>query len=173
VLVIGAGPVGLAVALWARFFGARSVVVSEFSESRRAMASRLGATATVDGRGQVAEAFAEHAGGPPDVVFECVGVPGMLMQCVELAPARSRIVVAGVCMEPDAFLPVAALLKELSFHFVLAYHHRDWRLTLDMLEAGRIDASPMVTDVVDLAGLPTAFEALKKPTTQCKVLVEP
>lgn len=173
VLVVGAGPVGLAVTLWARFFGVRSVVVSELSEARREMAAKLGATSVVDGGSDVASAFADHAGGPPDVVFECVGLPGMLMQCGTLAGSRSRVIVAGVCMESDTIFPMAGILKELSFHFVLGYHQRDWRLTLDMLEAGRVDASAMVTDVVDLAGLPSAFEALKQPTTQSKVLVEP
>lgn len=173
VLIIGAGPVGLAVSLWARFFGARSVVVSELSEGRRALADRLGATAAVDGKDDVATAFADHAGGPPDVVFECVGVPGMLMKSVELAPSRGKVVVAGVCMEPDTIMPLAAMIKELQLNFVLAYRRQDFELTLELLDQKRIEGASMVTDVIGLADLPEAFEALRTPSTQCKVLVEP
>ncbi len=173
VLIIGAGPIGLAVALWARFFGARSVVVSEVSAQRRKLASEIGATAVLDGAGDVAAGFADHAGGPPDVVFECVGAPGLLMQCVGLLPQRGKLIVAGVCMEPDTIVPVMAVIKEIQLNFVLGYLKPDFQLTLDMLASGRIRADALVTDVVDLAGLPSAFEALRTPSTQCKVIVEP
>jgi len=174
VLVIGAGPIGLATALWARFQGARSVVISEKAPGRLALAEKFGATATIDASKEiVADAFARAAGGPPDVIFECVGVPGMIQQCVGLAPARSRVVVVGVCMHPDTFMPGLAILKELTLKFVVAYRKADFRLTVDMLDAERIAAEGMVTDVVGLDGFCDAFEALKKPTTQCKVLLEP
>jgi threonine dehydrogenase-like Zn-dependent dehydrogenase len=48
VLVIGGGPIGLAVSLWSRFFGARAVVMSEKAEGRRELAGRFGATDAID-----------------------------------------------------------------------------------------------------------------------------
>jgi len=174
VLVIGAGPIGLATALWARFFGARSVVVSETAPARLALAARFGATHGIDaGRENVAGAFQEATGSTPHLIFECVGVPGLLQQCIMLAPARARIVVVGVCMRPDTILPAMAILKELSLDFVVGYRRLDFELTVDMLDAERIASRPMITDVVGLDALPAAFEALKQPTTQCKVLVTP
>lgn len=174
VLVIGAGPIGLSVALWAHFFGARSVVVSEMSAGRRELAGKLGASHLVDASSQdVATAFAEHTGGAPDVIFECVGIPGMLMQCIGLAPSRGKVVVAGVCIEPDNVLPVLAILKELQFNFVLGYQKSHFEFTLEMLASDRIRALDMVTQIVDLPGLPASFEALKTPGDQCKVVVEP
>jgi (R,R)-butanediol dehydrogenase/meso-butanediol dehydrogenase/diacetyl reductase len=174
VLVIGAGPIGLATALWARFQGARSVVVSEKAEGRLALAERFGATATIDAsKEMVASAFAKAAGGPPDVIFECVGVPGMIQQCLGLVPARGRVVVVGVCMQPDTFFPGMAILKEVTLKFVVAYRKPDFQLTIDMLDAERITAEGMVTDVVSLDDFSDAFEALKKPTHQCKVMLEP
>ena len=174
VLVLGAGPIGLATVLWARFLGAREVVVSELAPGRLALAEDFGATAGVDAsRENVASAFQRATGGQPDVIFECVGVPGLLQQCIMLAPPRGRIVVVGACMQPDTIVPVMAVVKEVSLHFVIAYRRSDFQFTLDMLDAERIHAEDMVTDVVGLSGLPEAFEALKRPTSQCKVMLEP
>jgi len=174
VLVVGAGPIGLAVALWARFLGARHVVVSERAPDRRALADRFGATGTVDpAADDVATAFADLAGAAPDTVFECVGVKGLLQECLGLAAPRASVVVVGVCMEPDTLVPALGVAKELSLYFVVAYRRRDFELTLALLEQGRIPSTEMITDVVGLDDFPGAFEALKQPTTQCKVMLEP
>ena len=173
VMVMGAGPIGLAVTLWARFFGARTILVSEPAPGRRAMAEAMGATHAVDGATAAAPLLAEMPRGGADVIFECVGVPGLLAQCVGLAAVRSKVVVAGVCMQPDPWVPGVAVVKELQLQFVLAYRKSDFQLTLDMMSQGRIDPGPMVTDRVPLSEMPEAFESLKRPSTQCKVLVEP
>src|SRR5574342_491058 len=174
VLVIGAGPIGLCVALWSRFFGARAVVVSEKAPGRRDLAARFGATDAIDPASEdVASTFAKRAGGPPDVVFECVGVRGLIQESMTLARDRGRVVVVGVCVVPDTFMPATGILKELDLRFAIAYQRRDFELTLSLLEQGRISSEAMVTDVVDLARFPAAFEALKQPSTQCKVSLEP
>jgi (R,R)-butanediol dehydrogenase/meso-butanediol dehydrogenase/diacetyl reductase len=174
VLVIGAGPIGLAVTAWARCFGARTVMVSEKAPGRRALAEKFGATHVIDpGSEMPGPAFVKAAGAAPDVIFECVGVPGLIQQTILLAPPRGRIVVVGVCMQPDTLFPMIAIVKEISLHFVLGYRKQDFQLTLDMLAAGRIAGEAMITDVVGLDALPGAFEALKQPTTQCKVMLEP
>ncbi|MBK1659056.1 zinc-binding dehydrogenase [Paracraurococcus ruber] len=174
VLVTGAGPIGLAVALLARLEGAGAVVVSEPAPARRERAARLGATAVLDpGAAPLAEAFRAAAGGPPDLIFECVGIPGMLQRMVELAPPRGRIVVVGVCMEEDRLRPRMAIRKELSLRFVLAYDRADFARVLRHVEAGAIRWEDFVTGVIGLAALPAEFEALRRPTSQVKVLVDP
>ncbi|MES2530053.1 MAG: zinc-binding dehydrogenase [Pseudomonadota bacterium] len=174
VLVIGGGPIGLAVTAFSRQAGATRVVLSEFAAGRRDMAGHFGATAAIDPAAEnVAEAFARTAGGPPDVIFECVGAPGLIQQCVELAPPRGRVVVVGVCPTEDRVVPQRAMAKELSLQFVMGYGKPDWRRVLELLDAGRVDPGPMVTDMVDLNALPAAFEALRRPTTQIKLLVRP
>jgi len=174
VLIIGAGPVGLVTALWARFFGARHVVVSEKAPGRRDLAAKFGATGVVDpSKESAATGFQKIAGAPPDVVFECVGVPGIIQQCVQNVRPRGRIVVVGVCAQPDTILPLLAIVKELRLEFVLGYRRQDFQFCLDMMSAGRIDPMPMVTGVTGLAGFPAEFEALKKPEQQCKILLDP
>lgn len=174
VLVVGAGPVGLACALWARHLGAREVVVSDPAPGRRAAAAAFGATAVLDpSREEVAPALERLTGSRPRAILECVGAPGLIAECLSFAPARGRIVVVGICMEPDSLPPFRANLKELTLRFVSFYRKQDFRYALDMLGSGRVRARALVTDRVGLEGLPEAFEALKRPTTQCKVMVEP
>lgn len=174
VLIIGAGPIGLTTTLWARHSGAREVVVSDPVAHRRELAEALGATGTIDpSREEARTGFERLARRPPNVIFECVGVPGLLQEIFAQAPPRCRVVVAGVCIRPDTIVPVVALMKELSVRFTIFYNRADFGRTLDMLRTGRIDPRPLITDVVDLAGLPGAFEALRTPTTQCKVVVRP
>jgi 2-desacetyl-2-hydroxyethyl bacteriochlorophyllide A dehydrogenase len=174
VLIMGAGPIGLAVTIFAKLAGARDVIVSEFAQSRREAAGELGATATIDPAKQdVGEAFAATAGGPPDVIFDCIGIPGMIQKCIDLSRPFGRITVVGVCMTEDKLTPVAGIFKEINIQFVLGYSKPDWRLVLDLLRSGRIDPGKMITHVIGLDQLPEAFEALRKPTTQIKVLVRP
>lgn len=172
VLILGGGPIGLTCALWARFLGAGSIGVSEPAAGRRAIALRMGATHVFDpASGSPADAFV-RVGGQPDIIVEAVGVPGMLQQAFELAPAESRLVVAGVCMQPDQILPAVPLRKELSVYFTLAYTLRDFQVCVAMLAAGRIDPSPMITGAVDLDGLPEAFAGLSRPSEQAKIVWE-
>ena len=107
------------------------------------------------------------------MIFECVGAPGLLQQCIGMVRPRGRVVVVGVCMQMDSIFPVMAVVKEIELRFVVAYRRQDFELTIEMLDRGRIPGREMVTDVVDLAAFPSAFEALKKPTSQCKVILEP
>jgi (R,R)-butanediol dehydrogenase / meso-butanediol dehydrogenase / diacetyl reductase len=159
VSVIGAGPIGLAVILFARAAGAREVAVREISQARRDLAVRFGAVT--------------EPGGEPDIIFECVGAPGLLRLCMEAAPLHGRIIVVGVCRQEDTILPRVAIRKELSFQFVLGYTREEFALVLDLLATGRIDAAPLITGVIGLDTLPDMFEALRVPGIHAKVLIDP
>jgi len=175
VMVMGAGPIGLTVALWSRFLGARDVVVSELAATRAELAKKMGATHVIqpnpgEGAEQLLEQFIAAAGGPPDVILECVGAPGLLQQCIEISAQRGKIVPVGVCEQPDSIMPFFGLVKEVNIQFAIAYTRDDFDTCVAMLAEGRIDVAPMITDVVDLEALPDAFEALRTPSHQCKVL---
>jgi 2-desacetyl-2-hydroxyethyl bacteriochlorophyllide A dehydrogenase len=173
VLVIGAGPIGLAVTLFARVAGARHVVVSEIAPVRREHAVGLGAAVVDPAAEPVAAAYARIAGGAPDIIFECVGVQSMLRQCIDIAPLHGRIIVVGVCRQEDTLLPRVALRKELSIQFVLGYSREEFGLVLDLVAAGHIDPAPLITGVIGLRELPAMFEALRKPSPHAKVLIDP
>ena len=105
--------------------------------------------------------------------MEAVGKPGILQTCIETAAHQGRVAVVGICSGPDPIIPVFASLKELTMTFPVYYRHKDYAHTLAMIEQGRIDPAPFITHTVDLEGLPEAFEAIKSPTDQCKVMVQP
>jgi len=174
VLVLGGGPVGQAIAVWAKHFGASDVIVSDPVAHRRQLAERAGASATIDpNAGDVAESFAELTGVRPRVVIECVGVPGMIQHAIELAESDGHVTVVGMCLGPDEFVPRLAMSKGLSARFVLLYEESDYDLTIRTLARGALDYRALITDVISLDQLPERFEALKHPTTECKVIIEP
>ncbi|HSM95972.1 MAG TPA: zinc-binding dehydrogenase [Rhizomicrobium sp.] len=172
VLVIGAGPVGLAVMLWAKFLGARHVIVSEKADVRKQMAAKFGATDAVDPNMPLTPQVEKIAGKGPDIIFECVGAPGLINSAMLDAPRGCRIVIAGVCQQPDTIMPLMGIVKELELQFVLGYRPTDFDYVIGMIASDRVNVDHMITDVVTLDALPSAFEALRKPSHQCKVMLE-
>jgi threonine dehydrogenase-like Zn-dependent dehydrogenase len=109
----------------------------------------------------------------PAVVFEAVGVPGVINDVFQRAPRGSRLIVAGVCMEPDTVLPFFGTAKEINVQFVLAYDPAEFAESLRAIAEGGIDVGPLITGEVGLDGVSAAFDELAKPDTQCKILVLP
>ena len=212
-VVVGCGPIGLAVILMLKARGVRTVIASDFSPGRRALAEVCGADVVIDPGAespwtgfeqsryitdanhlfdlaldtmgklrkvpllpwwQVIRA-AEAAGATPTgpVVFECVGVPGIIDDIVTNAPLASRVVVVGVCMEPDTIRPAMAINKEIDLRFVFAYQPHEFREALHLIAEGKVDPTPLVTATVGLDGVAGAFDALADPERHAKILIDP
>src|SRR5262249_19772256 len=78
-LVLGCGPVGLAVIAALHLRGIEPIVASDYSPARRALATAMGAHEVVDPAAEPAFAAWTRAGnGKPLVVFEAIGVPGII-----------------------------------------------------------------------------------------------
>jgi threonine dehydrogenase-like Zn-dependent dehydrogenase len=107
------------------------------------------------------------------VIFECVGVPGMIDQLITTAPIFSRVVVVGVCMQPDRIRPVMAINKEIDLRFVLGYTPIEFHEALRLLAEGNVDAAPLLTGQVGLDGVAAAFTALADPERHAKILIDP
>lgn len=211
-IVIGCGPVGLGVILMLKASGVRTVVASDLSPARRALAQACGADVVVDpadgspftattGHGHLEDIpaalelavgtreklgrlpvgwwhtwrLAERLGAAPKhpVIFECVGVPGVIQQMIEGAPAWARIVVVGVCMETDRFEPFLGIVKQTSLQFVLAYDAEEFARSLHHIAEGMIDVAPMITATIGLDGVRDAFAELASPDRHAKIVVEP
>jgi threonine dehydrogenase-like Zn-dependent dehydrogenase len=212
-IVIGCGPIGLAVICILKAHGVRTVIASDFSAGRRALATACGADTVVDPAQDSPYAAAAghgHLNGPADaldlalgtiekvqklrlpwwhvwraaeaagaatpkhpVIFECVGVPGVIESIVTGAPAFSRVVVVGVCMVTDHIRPAMAINKEIDLRFVLGYTPLEFRDTLHMLADGKVNFAPLVTGTVGLRGVAAAFDALGDPEAHAKILIDP
>jgi (R,R)-butanediol dehydrogenase/meso-butanediol dehydrogenase/diacetyl reductase len=166
VLVVGAGPVGLSVITWAARSGASELVVSDPSAVRREAAEQFGATRTVDPEVEPLEARY-------DVVIECVGLTGMTDVCVRAASLHGHVVIAGVCTKPDPYVPIMAVMKELTMDFVVYYTRREFFSVVDTLAQGTIDAEAFVSKRVGLEGANDAFTELIEAKDQRKILVLP
>lgn len=173
-LVLGCGPIGLAVVAALRARGIEPVVAADYSSRRRALAAALGAHVVVDPAVEPAvDAWRRTGGSRTLVVFEAVGVPGMLEAAMKDAPPQSRITVVGVCMEADTVYPMVGVLKELNIQFSFGYDPIEFAGTLRSIAEGDIDVTPMITGVVGVGGVPAAFEALARPEEHVKIVVEP
>lgn len=173
-VVLGCGPVGLAVIAALRLEGATTIVAADYSPSRRDLASLMGATEIIDPRGESAmEAWRRVDGRSQVVMFECVGVPNMLDEAIIAAPRRSQIVVVGVCMDVDEIRPMVAVTKELNMQFVLGYEPAEFQETLARIGSGALDVAALITGRVSLDGVAGAFKALADPGANAKILVKP
>ena len=167
-LVLGCGPIGIAIVAALRAKGVEAIVASDFSLKRRELATAMGAHQTLDAA----------QGSPfdtvkPAVVFEAVGVPGIIDDVLLRARPGTRLVVAGVCMQPDTVHPFFAIAKEINVQFVLAYTPDEFGDSLRALAEGDIDVSPLITGEVGLDAVGAAFDDLADPERHCKVLVTP
>jgi threonine dehydrogenase-like Zn-dependent dehydrogenase len=173
-LVLGCGPVGLAVIAALAQRGVEPIVASDFSTGRRALAATMGAQVTVDPAAESAfEVWTREGRGRSVVVFEAIGVPGILHEVFRDAPAQARIVVVGVCMGHDSVVPFFGISKELNVQFVLGYDPMEFAGSLQSIAEGEIDVTPMITGEVSIDGVPQAFTDLGNPEEHCKILVVP
>ena len=174
VLVIGAGPIGLAAIFWAKRAGAR-VVATASSNRRQELARAMGADAFIvpDPEQRLSRQVAKALGSAPDVVLECVGLPGMIATAIDCVRPRGLVVVLGLCLTADTFQPALAVAKEVRLQFAVVYDRKEFEITVDAFARGAVEPSTMITDVVGLDQAPVAFEALRHRTHQCKVHIAP
>jgi threonine dehydrogenase-like Zn-dependent dehydrogenase len=191
-LVIGCGPVGLAVIAALKIKGLHPIVAADYSPARRALAEKLGADIVVDpAQTQPYATWGEHAAMTPEqkaarpplqamlpalkpaLIFECVGIPGLLQQVFEGAPRDARIVVVGVCMETDRSEPMLGIMKELNVQYVIAYTPEEFAYSLRLIAEGKVDAASLVTASVGIDGVAQAFSDLANPERHTKIIIEP
>lgn len=173
VVVLGAGPIGLATAFWARRMGARRVVITDLDRLQEERSMILGATDFVAGEEDHVLQSDRILNGKADLVFECVGVPGMIAQAVEHVRLQGEIVVQGLCTQPDEFIPFRAISKECRIQFSNFFKIPEYEAALNMLASGVVEPRTMITQTISLDELPDTFEALRHRTGQCKVQVAP
>ena len=172
VTILGAGPIGLVTLLWTRQAGPKAIYVSEMSHQRTATALRLGADRVFDPAQEDPKIEIHNLNKiGPDIVFECAGVASTLQHAADIIRAGGKIVLVGLSLEPVQIEPFSWIGKEIALKASLGYSVDEFALTVDLLRQKRVDVEPLVTDIVGLGDLPEVFHALKRPTTQIKVLL--
>lgn len=211
-IVIGCGPIGLAVITALKAKGINTIIASDFSAGRRAFAKQSGADILIDPASESpfndlekrgyfknlthlgeygldliekanylpfswwsAAAIGEKIGlGPKGpVIFECVGVPGIIQQLIESAPIMSRIIGVGLCMETDQFEPAIALTKEIDIRFVNGWTPTEFKKSLHLIANGKLTCKHLITGTVGLDGVANAFDELKDPEKHAKIMIDP
>lgn len=172
-LILGAGPIGLLVAFWARRMGANHVVVADINDYQKERAQAVGATGFAISGPNLASAFAAQAGGPPDIVFECVGKRGLIDFACQLSRVHGTVVGVGLCVGGDEWDPFAVLSKELTIVMSAFFNMHEFEAAIDALATdGQFRPQALITEKIDFGRVPGTFEALRNRTTQCKVLIE-
>jgi threonine dehydrogenase-like Zn-dependent dehydrogenase len=173
-IVLGCGPVGLACIAELKLRGLGPIVAADYSPKRRTLAEQLGADVVVDPSITTAiEAWRRADGVRTPVIFEAVGVAGMIDQAMRMAPKGARILIVGACMQEDRIHPMIGIGRELNLQFVLGYDPGEFAVALSSIAEGKVDVQPWLTAAVDIDGIPQAFADLADPDEHAKIMVTP
>ena len=184
---------GLAVIAALKLKGVHPIVAADFSPRRRQLAQQMGADVVVDPKEKSPHESWQRDGrlqptrerrrncrhgcrGPPlrpAVIFECVGVPGVIESIMTAAPANTRDGGGRRVHGAGHFEPMFGINKELNLQFVLGYNGEEFATTLHNLAEGKVNGDPLMTGKVGVEGVAQAFEDLASPETHAKILVEP
>lgn len=171
ILILGAGPIGLLVAFWARRYGAGEVIVADLGRHQEARAAALGATGFALSGPGLADEFRDNTGAAPDIVFECVGKRGLIDFACRLVRTHGTVVGVGLCVGGDEWDPFAALSKEITLVFAVFFNMAEFEVALEALGPGRFRPQELITGRIGFEDVAETFEALRRRTTQCKVLI--
>jgi 2-desacetyl-2-hydroxyethyl bacteriochlorophyllide A dehydrogenase len=165
VLVIGAGVIGIMTLLLAKLQGAH-VSISDLLKEHLAMAEKMGADNTYKVGGANKPESSSF-----DLIYETAGAPTGLADAIELAAPGGRIALLGL---PGADHPVfytTIVRKELTVVGSMIYTD-EFPGVLEILEAGQIDPTPLITDVIGLDDLDSTIKNFNAPD-RFKILVSP
>ena len=191
-LIIGCGPVGLAVIFALKMQGRGPIIAADLSASRRAIAEALGTDIVIDPGEQsmweqwasvgftpsmpsplLQEALEEVAELKAPNIFECVGAPGLIDQVTQSAPPHSHVIVVGACAHEDKFTPINGITRELTLEFSFAYRMSQFRRSLEMIASNLAMAEKFVTKELPLAQTQHGFDLLMGNPEDIKVIIKP
>ncbi len=189
-IVIGCGPVGLAVILALKAQGRDPILAADFSATRRQAAEAFGADIVIDPAASSPyekweDLHFEHPLPSPILekeirdrpestnIFECVGAPGIIDQIIKNAPQHSHIIVSGVCPHEDKYTPQDGIVRELTLEYSFAYRPCEFEDALRMIEESPDLVTRMITSRLSLNETQQAFDQLSTNPRQVKVLINP
>lgn len=168
VLVTGCGPIGALTILAARHAGAARITATDMSEKALAMAQRIGADETINVSSSPEKLAAYSANkGRFDIAFECAGVASALRAAIETTRARGVVVMVGIGGEMALTMSVP-VAKELDLRGTFRFEV-EFDRAVAALVSGRIDPTPLLTDVIPMEEARRAFDLAADKSKAMKV----
>lgn len=173
-LVLGCGAIGLGVIVGLKLAGFGPIVAADFHASRRELALKMGADVAIDPR-EVSpyQPIPQLGGRQVNLVYECVGLPGLLQQIIESVAFEARIVMGGYCMAPEQLYVFAAQNKRLTVHFAGGEEPQDMALALRTIADGTVDIAPWVGARIGLSGVAEAIAQMSGPAAPVRTVIDP
>ncbi|WP_427917680.1 zinc-binding dehydrogenase [Streptomyces sp. cg40] len=174
-LVIGCGAIALSAIGRLKSLGVGPIVAADLVASRRATALAMGADVVVD-PAQVSpyEAWRNAAGPQAScVVFECVGVPGVLDSIIKGCERGTRIFSVGGPPEGDHLHTLTAKRKGLNIQFGGGPSMDHWDEAFRAVCSGSLGVGPMLGHTVGLDGVPAALDAARDADGPARIIVVP
>jgi len=187
-LVVGCGAIGLSAVASLKRLGIGPIVAADFVVSRRETARQLGADVLVDpaelspyavwrelayGSSEPVRDMMNLLDLPRCVVFECVGVPGVLDSIFKGCERGTRIFSAGGPPQGDHMHTMVAKRKGLNIQFGGGPSMTHWNEAFEEVCSGRLDVTPMFGYSVDLDGVPAALDDARQATGPARIIVKP
>ncbi len=173
-LVIGCGAIGLGVIAGLKLMGIAPIVAADFDPKRRKIALKMGAHIAVDPREISPYAPMPDLGNKrPNLVYECVGKPGMLNEIMHSVGFGARIVIGGFCLEPEQLYVPSGQMRRLKLFFAAGEEQQDLDLALRSIAEGKIDIATWIGARIGLNGVDAALHELGSPASPVRTVVDP
>ncbi|MFJ5717621.1 zinc-binding dehydrogenase [Neobacillus sp. NPDC093127] len=174
VLVLGAGPIGLLIALTAKLAGADKIFISDISPYRLGKAEELGFIVLDSKKVDVVEEVkAATNGNGADVVFEVAGNNITANQMIHACRTQGQIVVVSVFKQPPTIDLAAMHFRELSLTTTRCYSHSDFATAISMMASGQIDVTSLISHQLPLNEIEKGFQLMTNPEESLKILIQP
>jgi 2-desacetyl-2-hydroxyethyl bacteriochlorophyllide A dehydrogenase len=174
VVVLGAGPIGLLIALTAKLAGADKIYISDISPYRLGKAEELGFIALNGNKVDIVEEVMGATNGiGADVVFEVAGNNITANQMIHACRTQGQIVVVSVYKQSPTIDLAAMHFRELSLTTTRCYSHSDFATAISMMASGQIDISSLISHQLSLNEIEEGFQLMTKPEESLKILIQP
>lgn len=173
VLIVGAGTIGLMVLACVKAQNPARIFISDLSNSRLAVAKTMGADFTMNPSDcDVKETIlANNDGYGVDISVEAVGITPACVQSLENLRIGGKSVWLGQGKKTVEIGMLDIVTRELSISGSFTYGVEEFKAAAALLNEGKINVEPLISEEVPMSRGAEWFERLKKPESLVKVIL--